>query len=130
MYIESTSNDVPLTRCETLVIKSDTPKGRGVFSTSLIPSGSIIDICPVLPLGAEENETHIKKTSLYHYTYNWSIVEEGGKSKTVQAVVFGLGSMFNHSTQEQNVGWIRDTRRLVVVYRALRDIPAGEELCK
>jgi len=28
------------------------------------------------------------------------------------------------------VGWIRDTRRLVVVYRALRDIPAGEELCK
>jgi len=65
---------------------------------------------------------------LYHYTYNWSIVEEGGKSKTVQAVVFGLGSMFNHSTQEQNVGWIRDTRRLVVVYRALRDIPAGEEL--
>lgn len=67
---------------------------------------------------------------MYHYTYNWPMVEGNGKIKTVQAVIFGLGSMFNHSTQEQNVGWIRDTKRLVITYRALRDIPAGEELCE
>ena len=37
--------------------------------------------------------------------------------------------MFNHSTQNQNVGWKRDLERQVIVYKALRDIDAGEELC-
>lgn len=43
--------------------------------------------------------------------------------------MFGLGSMFNHSTQNQNVGWKRDLERRVIVYRALRNIAIGEELC-
>lgn len=38
--------------------------------------------------------------------------------------------MFNHSMQEQNVTWERDTERQIITYRALRDIPVGEELCK
>ena len=37
--------------------------------------------------------------------------------------------MFNHSTQNQNVGWTRDLANELVIYRALRDIPEGEELC-
>ena len=37
--------------------------------------------------------------------------------------------MFNHSRHAQNVGWTRDVERSVIVYRALRDIDAGEELC-
>ena len=37
--------------------------------------------------------------------------------------------MFNHSTLRQNVGWTRDVDRLVIVYRTLRDVAAGEELC-
>lgn len=37
--------------------------------------------------------------------------------------------MFNHSTLHQNVGWTRDLDCQVVIYRALRDIEAGEELC-
>jgi SET domain-containing protein len=37
--------------------------------------------------------------------------------------------MFNHSSSNQNVGWTRDLEREVVVYRALRDIGEGEELC-
>jgi hypothetical protein len=54
---------------------------------------------------------------------------QDGSKKVAQAVIFGLGSMFNHSAQEQNVGWERDTDRLIVTYLALRDIAAGEELC-
>ena len=46
-----------------------------------------------------------------------------------QAVILGLGSMFNHSTLEQNVVWERDSDRLIITYRAFRDIAAGEELC-
>lgn len=37
--------------------------------------------------------------------------------------------MFNHSTLYQNVGWTRDLEREVIVYRTLRDVEAGEELC-
>lgn len=61
---------------------------------------------------------------------NWPIIDSCGKPAVAQAVIFGLGSMFNHSTQEQNVGWIRDTKRLVITYRSLHDIAVGEELCK
>ena len=52
-----------------------------------------------------------------------------GKHLTTQAVVLGLGSMFNHSVHGQNVGWDRDLARMCVRYQALRDIRAGEELC-
>jgi hypothetical protein len=38
--------------------------------------------------------------------------------------------MFNHSNQNQNVVWERDPERLIITYKALRDIPVGEELCK
>lgn len=37
--------------------------------------------------------------------------------------------MFNHSTDDQNVGWTRKLDKEVIVYRALRDIHEGEELC-
>lgn len=37
--------------------------------------------------------------------------------------------MFNHSSLNQNVGWTRDVKRQVIVYKTLRDVPAGEELC-
>jgi hypothetical protein len=42
--------------------------GRGVFANKDIPGKSIIEICPVLVLDPVENEEHIKKTELYHYT--------------------------------------------------------------
>ncbi|KAI1510490.1 SET domain containing protein [Pyrenophora tritici-repentis] len=60
---------------------------------------------------------------------NWPIKDMNGNNQTAQAVIFGLGSMFNHSTQEQNVGWMRDLGRQIITYRALRDIRRGEELC-
>lgn len=53
-----------------------------------------------------------------------------GRKILAQAVIFGLGSMFNHSTQDQNVVWERDASRLIITYRASRDIHEGEELCK
>lgn len=64
------------------------------------------------------------------YNSNWPIVNLEGVKQVAQAVILGLGSMFNHSTQDQNVVWERDPERLIITYRALRDIPVGEELCK
>lgn len=46
-----------------------------------------------------------------------------------QAIIFGLGSMFNHA-RDQNVGWKRDLERQVIKYQTLRNVKAGEELCE
>lgn len=131
-----TNSEIPLPRPSGLTIKTATPKGRGVFTNHPIPSGTVIDICSVLVLDPSENIEHIEHTSLYHYTYNWPLTNTlpgaGGNDKAAkktQAVVFGLGSMFNHSTEDQNVGFTRDLEKQVVVYKALRDIHPGEELC-
>jgi SET domain-containing protein len=48
---------------------------------------------------------------------------------TTQAVILGLGSLFNYSTLHQNVGWTRDLPNLLITYTTLRDIRQGEELC-
>lgn len=67
---------------------------------------------------------------MYHYTYNWPLRDQSAnQTGKTQAVIFGLGSMFNHSSLDQNVGWKRDVDRQIIVYRALRDIRPGEELC-
>ncbi|KAK3647888.1 hypothetical protein LTR56_007862 [Elasticomyces elasticus] len=115
---------VTLQRFQPLYLISNTAKGRGVFAGRDIASGTTIDMSPVLVLDPKENTDHIEKTALYHYTYNWPTAH--GKT---QAVVFGLGSLFNHSTHHQNVGWLRDLKNELVIYCALRDISEGEELC-
>lgn len=37
--------------------------------------------------------------------------------------------MFNHSSSHQNVGWERDVASKVIVYKTLREVEVGEELC-
>jgi len=134
------SDHITLHRCPDIHLRQNTPKGRGVFATAPIPSGTILETSPVLLLTPEENKTHIEHTTLYHYTYNWPLVSTSDRDSSsqsgetipttkTQAVVLGLGSLFNHSSREQNVGWLRDLERQVIVYRALRNIAPGEELC-
>ncbi|KAF2759639.1 protein methyltransferase [Pseudovirgaria hyperparasitica] len=119
---------LPLTRSAHLVLVSDTPKGRGVFAQQNIDAHTVIETCPVLVLDPVENTEHIEHTTLYHYTYNWPMKTANGSVITTQAVVFGLGSMFNHS-HDQNVGWERNVEKQVVTYKTLRSVSAGEELC-
>lgn len=64
---------------------------------------------------------------------NDSSIDSSNGSKTpqttTQAIIFGLGSMFNHSTFHQNIGWERDLKNLLITYTTLREIKRGEELC-
>ena len=53
----------------------------------------------------------------------------GSSARPTQAVALGLGSLFNHSTLYQNVGWKRLVAEQSIQYTALRNIPEGEELC-
>ncbi|KAM0711807.1 hypothetical protein Q7P35_001176 [Cladosporium inversicolor] len=137
---EQEADIIPLQRCPHLYIKYTAAKGRGVFSSVPLPASTILDTSPVLPLSPAENTAHIANTELFHYTYNWPAPPITHQPKDhrqpdepltakPQALILGLGSMFNHSSLRQNVGWTRDVDKLVIVYRTLRDVPAGEELC-
>ncbi|THW63875.1 protein methyltransferase, partial [Aureobasidium pullulans] len=103
---------------------------RGVFAAARIPAHTIVETCPVLVLDPTENKNHVEKTELFHYTYNWPLTNPLTNQKTTtQAVILGLGSMFNHSSLHQNIGWERDIKNGVVIYKTLRDVEEGEELC-
>lgn len=82
---------------------------------------------------AENGTEHSTEKGTEKRTENGSEngTENVGKSPptTTQAIIFGLGSMFNHSTRYQNVGWERDLKNKVITYLTLRDIKEGEELC-
>ncbi|KAF4637332.1 hypothetical protein G7Y89_g749 [Cudoniella acicularis] len=132
---------IPLQRADGLILVLETPKGRGVFASKDIPARTVLEVSPVLVLDPKENDEHIKHTELYHYTYNWPYTAPqngvNGKSQTngsraplmTQALILGLGSMFNHSTQHQNVGWERDLAKKLITYTTLRNVTKGEELC-
>ncbi|KAI6710278.1 hypothetical protein JHW43_007179 [Diplocarpon mali] len=137
---DAKKESIPLKRTEGLVLVLETPKGRGVFASRDIPGRTVLEVSPVLVLDPVENEKYIKNTMLFNYTYNWPYIpsptELGGHGpgsmkppSITQAVILGVGSMFNHSNLRQNVGWERDVTNLLVTYIALRDIKAGEELC-
>jgi SET domain-containing protein len=57
----------------------------------------------------------------------WPSPEAG--SPPTQAIALGLGSLFNHSTLHQNIGWKRVVPEQCLIYTSLRDIHEGEELC-
>lgn len=109
-----------------------------MFAGAPIAARSIVDVCPVLVFSADENAEHVQQTVLQHYTYTWPIprapsntpsrLDSSGHVQT-QAVVLGLGSLFNHSGLQQNVGWTRQIDAKTITYTALRDIDVGEELC-
>lgn len=100
-------------------LKRTPSKGLGVFATEDIKKGEVIESCPLIVLTPTERQ-HAEKTLLSHYMYPW-------RSTRSASVVFGYGSIINHSFSP-NADWRQDFRSSRMVYRALRDIAAGEEI--
>lgn len=94
-------------------------KGRSVFAMRNFQPGEIIESCPVLPLTPTERK-HCEKTILNHYIYPW-------RSTRSAAVVFGAGSLYNHSFTP-NADWKQNFHTQCMVYRAIAPIKAGEEI--
>lgn len=94
-------------------------KGLCVFATENIPKGTLIESSPALPLTPTERK-QVEKTLMNHYIYPW-------RSTRSAAVVFGYGSIYNHSFTP-NADWKQDFRSIRMTYRAIKDIKAGEEI--
>ncbi len=91
--------------------------GWGVFALEPVKKGRLIERAPVLFLPEKEYQK-VAETKLENYAYGWP---RGA------AIVFGYGSLYNHSF-EPNAEVFYDEDNRCLVYEALRPIKKGEEI--
>ena len=103
-----------------LYIAESNGKGRGVFTKTLIPSNTIIEISPVVVMSAEERKL-LDKTLLHDYIFEW-----GPDSKQC-CMSLGYVPVYNHSYQS-NCEYEMDFNNAIIRVKTVRDIEAGEEL--
>lgn len=103
-----------------LIIADAGKKGRGVYTTENIESGTIVEVAPVLVLSKKERET-IEQTKLYHYIFEW------GKSLKKAGLAFGYMSMYNHS-YNANCEYEMDYEDNTMTVRTVRAVKKGDEL--
>jgi SET domain-containing protein len=95
-------------------------KGRGVFTSSEINPGDLIEVCPVIILPKSELSI-IHKTSLHDYYFLW------GKDLDKCAIALGSGSIYNHS-DHANAMFNLDLENDTIDIECIRPIAAGEEI--
>jgi hypothetical protein len=103
-----------------LLIRRYNGLGRGVCSTLPVRRREVVEVSPVIVFTRTEWKS-IRGTRLEEYVFAW------GRNGRARALPLGLGGMFNHS-DEPNVDYWLSHRRQCITFRALRDVPAGEQL--
>jgi hypothetical protein len=103
-----------------LVIAPTHQKGRGVFTTSDIDRGTIIEISPVIVMGAAERKL-LDQTLLHDYIFEW----EPERKRCCMAL--GYVPIYNHS-YASNCEYEMDYVQELISIRTVRDVKAGEEL--
>jgi SET domain-containing protein len=102
---------------ELVCVKKVKGKGRGVFARCAIRKGTVVERVPVVIVPVKNLVDGWKNRVLNKYFYVWS--------RSTVAVSLGYGSLYNHS-YAPNANYEHGDN--VLVYRALRDIEAGEEI--
>ena len=94
--------------------------GRGVFTSEVIPSGTVIEIAPVIVMSNEERKM-LDQTTLYNYIFEWDT------SKEQCCMALGYVPIYNHS-YASNCEYEMDFDNQVISIKTVRAIEAGEEL--
>lgn len=103
---------------KTKVSYSTTAKSRGVFATQDIKSGQLVETCHLITLPKKDLKK-IKDTKLYYYFFEYS------NSKI--AIVFGHGSLYNHS-YTPNARYLFNYKNQTMKVVAIKDIKEGSEI--
>ena len=91
--------------------------GYGVFATTDIRKGSIVDSCPFILLAGPLLNFPV---TLQGYVYET-------ETRNQYLLALGNGSLFNHSS-EASAYPVQDDAKRLMRYRAARFIKAGEEV--
>jgi SET domain-containing protein len=103
-----------------LIVRASASKGRGVFANRAFAAGETIEICPVIPLPAED-VAKLDQTYLYNYYFGWGPDNQGA------AIALGYGSLYNHS-YTPNAVYRKNLADDTVQFVALTPIAPGEEI--
>lgn len=100
----------------------DSPiQGRGVFATDFIKNGELIEECHFVKL-IESDFNRLDK-SVQDISFAWPLFTLGS-----HAIVLGFGSIYNHNN-DNNATWLTDVDKNCFIFKAIRDIQPGEEIC-
>ncbi|HVZ55295.1 MAG TPA: SET domain-containing protein [Chitinophagaceae bacterium] len=94
--------------------------GRGVFTSGDLPSGTLLEVSPVLVLSGEERQL-LDQTLLHDYIFEW------GEDRGQCCVALGYVSLYNHAYQA-NCEYQMDFDQQTISVRTVRAVQAGEEL--
>lgn len=111
-------DEPPLTTLPFRVGVSSVLKIRGLIAQKEIKKGRIIERCPVVLVGKEE-ESALKQTVLWKYYYEWD--------NEYHAIVLGYGSLINHS-YTPNARYVFDYKNKLFIVKAIKNIKKDEEI--
>ncbi len=103
-----------------LTIAPSPNRGRGVYSTETIASGTIIEIAPVI-VADNIQRTKLEETLLYDYIFEW------GEDHKSAAIGLGYVSIYNHAT-EPNCSYDMDYEQETITIKTIKHIDIGQEL--
>ena len=103
-----------------LYISQSGKKGRGIFTSSNLKKGTVVEIAPVIVMNNSERQW-IDKTILHDYIFEW-----GGKKKQC-CMALGWVPLYNHSYQS-NCEYEMDYKNELIQIVTIRNIKKGEEL--
>jgi uncharacterized protein len=95
-------------------------KGRGVFATTDLAAGIVIETAPVIVMNSEERKL-LDKTLLHDYIFEW------GENKDRCCMALGFVPLYNHAFGS-NCEYEMDFKKEVIHVKTMRSIKAGEEL--
>jgi hypothetical protein len=98
------------------------PSGKhryGMFCLADIEADSVIEVCPIILMPADQAAAVVKGHILYDYYFEWK--------KDQIAIALGYGSLYNHSAAP-NAHFEPDYRNQLILFRADEFIPAGQEI--
>lgn len=101
-----------------LLVRAVPKKGRGVFAARDLAAGSIIEICPMVVLPADQIEA-LNQTVLRDYWFDWR--DDGA------AIALGLGCLYNHS-YKPNARYEKDFKGDILRVVAVDTIVEGREI--
>ena len=94
--------------------------GRGVFTSSAIPTDTLIEVSPVIVMKLEERRL-LDQTLLHDYIFEW------GHEPRQCCMALGYVPLYNHS-YTSNCEYEMDFDDELIRVRTVRAIAAGEEL--
>ena len=97
-----------------LYILETESKGRGVYTSTSIPKGSLIEICPCILLSTSDTQK-IHETLLHDYYFLWDT------EKKTSVIALGFGSLYNHSRQP-NAQFTLNYDDQTIVFVAIEEI--------